>query len=187
MTAAELYERAKYFFPPPPLPELSINDATRATNNPGVYFLYQDAVIVYVGESLNVRNRLVSHEHKGCATHFSVCECDKTQRKRLEAFYIGVLNPRLNTQSSERVELVDAVKQSRRSPASMCRRLYSFVNKSPGCSLTDLRKAGGWRNNARKVRTVIDRMVEWRFVREEVVAGPGRSKRIYFSLRRAFT
>lgn len=193
MTAAELYEAAKYFFPPPPLPEFSIDYASSATSGCGVYFLYEAEVLVYVGESLCVRARLMNHDHRRIVTHFSVIECDRLQRKRLEAFYIGVLNPRLNKESSHRVTRSDVKAKSFctsdthcRSPnrSSLSRKIYSFIKSHPGCSLTDCRRAGGWKSGANKARYVIGRMVEFGFVREEVVHTPGRAKRIYFAIQK---
>jgi hypothetical protein len=181
MTAAELYERAKYFFPPPPLPEFSIDDAFQATGGSGVYFLYRDDVLVYVGESLCVRTRLLNHPHRRHVNRCSVIECDKSQRKRLEAFYIGVLNPRWNRESSDCVDSSDAsAKKTKHCKASLCRKIYSVIKERPGCSLSECRKAAGWRHGSKNARRAIDVLVEWGFVSEVLVQTPGRVKRVYF-------
>ena len=178
MTAAEIYERAKYFFPPPPPPEFSASDLRKAPEAAGVYFIYDADEIVYVGESLCIRNRLANHDHALKNRHVSVIQCDKSQRRRLEAFYIGVLNPVLNRESTARCPTV-----YRRASnfQSLTRSLYAFIEEHPGCSLSHLRKATGWRTRSSLARMVIDRMKEWRFVREEIVQTSGRAKRLYYT------
>ena len=186
MTAAELYERAKYFFPPPPSPEFSIEEAPQATDGSGVYFLYKDDVLVYVGESLCVRTRLLNHPHRRHVNCCSVIECDKFQRKRLEAFYIGVMNPRWNRESSDCVETSDAsAKKKKHSKASLCRKIYSVIKERPGCSLSECRKAAGWHHSSKNARRAIDVLAEWGFVSEVLVQTPGRLKRVYFPKKEA--
>lgn len=100
MTASELYEAAKYFFPPPPSPRLSCSCLDLLPNRPGVYFFWEGGFVIYVGESVNLKKRLCGHEHKSDTRRVSFIECDKSQRRRLEAFYIGVLDPVLNSEST---------------------------------------------------------------------------------------
>jgi hypothetical protein len=153
MTAAELYERAKYFFPPPPGPELGCRDAIKAPVSAGVYFIHEAGSIVYVGESIRVRDRLQGHEHLTDGRMVSVIECDALQRRRLEAFYIGVLNPPLNRESSDRCPV-----KYRRTAA----------------------KAAGGSYRSRQINLVVKRMEEWAFITEQIVATPGRPRRVYF-------
>ena len=176
MTPTQLYERAKYFFPPPPPPEFPSSDAAKAPRCPGVYFIYEGDEIVYVGESICVGDRLANHPH---ATHFrlaSVITCEKIQRKRLESFYIGLINPRLNRESTSRCQTV----YSAPSAKSLVRRIAEYVSRNPGCSLSDLRGSCGWKIPASVACEVIRRMKEWKFLREEIVKTKGRPRRVYF-------
>jgi hypothetical protein len=176
MTAAEIYERARYFFPPPPPPEFSSINCQDVPEGAGVYFIHDAGRIIYVGESVCLLHRLQSHPHAKAGRDVSVIQCDKSQRRRLEAFYIGVLNPPLNRESSERCPVIY------RSPCrdSLPRKFLSHILRNPGCSLSELRQAVGWREKAARARLVIERMKEWKFIREETVLTAGRSKRIYF-------
>ena len=175
MTAAELYERSKYFFPPPPVPHEARDDLIPASA--GVYFIYEDRSIVYVGESADLRARLRRHPHITSSRNVAVIECEASQRKRLEAFYIGVFNPLLNRESTFRCAVAN---RRRRKDASLHRRLYLFVAENPGCSLSELRQATGWSRASRIVRKAIDRLKEWKLIREVLTPTDGRTKRIYF-------
>lgn len=176
MTAMELYERAKYFFPPPPPPEFAACDAAKAPRCPGVYFIYDGDQIVYVGESICVGNRLANHPHATSRRLASVIRCDTLQRKRLEAFYIGLLNPRLNRESTSRCQAVFSAASTK----SLVRRIAEYVARNPGCSLSDLRGSCGWKIRASVACEVICRMTEWKFLREEIVKTKGRPRRVYF-------
>lgn len=177
MTAAEIYETARYFFPPPPSAEFYASDAARLPRSSGVYFIYEGVRIVYVGESVCLRDRLSCHEHATQSRMVSFIECDRHQRKRLESFYIGLLNPPLNSQSTERCR-IDRIKASGK---SLCRRAYEHVTSNPGCSLSELRKAIGWKHRSAKVRSLIQRMTEWGFICEHQRQTKGRTKRTYFA------
>lgn len=176
MNAAELYERSKYFFPPPPGPELGCREAIKAPVSAGVYFIHEAGSIVYVGESIRLRDRLQGHEHLTDGRMVSVIECDALQRRRLEAFYIGVLNPPLNRESSDRCP----VKYRRTAAKSLPRKILDHIKSSPGCSLSSIYKAAGGSYRSRQINLVVKRMEEWAFITEQIVATRGRPRRVYF-------
>ena len=89
----DLYD-VKYPLPPEPiipatesgegLPEIS-----------GVYFVWKDGIIVYIGQSVNISNRCNSRGHgkifKG--DQLSYLPFNKVELNHVEAFYIGVCRP----------------------------------------------------------------------------------------------
>ncbi len=61
---------------------------------PGIYFLWVGWTVVYVGQSINLRQRLVSSHHgfsDGCRASF--IEFPSDALNFAEAFYIGILHP----------------------------------------------------------------------------------------------
>jgi hypothetical protein len=180
MTAKEIYEAAQMFFPPPPLPSLKANQTSRASDSSGVYFLYSEQRLLYVGESLSIRRRLGHHEHKGKFDSFGWLNCASGQRKRLEAFYIGLLNPPLNHQSTYFARAKCGGKRSVRQEGHLSRRLLRFIDQHPGCTKTQLHKAVGWHKGADDVNRVLNRMADWRFIRIEFVETAGRRKSLFF-------
>jgi excinuclease UvrABC nuclease subunit len=102
MNARQTWKLAKLFFPPPPTPDRVDIAIEKALSDSGVYFMYQRGVCVYVGESIDVRKRLNSHEQLEGIDYVGVIYCDSCQRKRLECFYIGLLNPERNHQNTIR-------------------------------------------------------------------------------------
>jgi excinuclease UvrABC nuclease subunit len=61
---------------------------------PGVYFLWVGCIVVYVGQSINLRQRLTSRHHgfsHGCRASFLEFPCDELNFA--EAFYIGIMRP----------------------------------------------------------------------------------------------
>lgn len=65
---------------------------------PGVYILFSDNQIMYIGQSRNIRHRLYAHQTRCEITHYMVIRCSegKEQRKALESALIWLLNPRAN-------------------------------------------------------------------------------------------
>jgi len=65
----------------------------------GVYFLIKQCEIVYVGQSVNVFNRIGNHRGIKDFDAFSYIECPKNQLDVLESIYIHFLNPKYNGMS----------------------------------------------------------------------------------------
>lgn len=69
-------------------------DKTPAYFGSGVYFLYRDAEVVYVGKSVKVFSRITSHASNGRPfTHYGVIPCPIKDLDRLEREYIDQLKP----------------------------------------------------------------------------------------------
>jgi len=179
MTAAELYERSKYFFPPPPQPCYSIDLIDQIPDCCGVYFIWESGSVVYVGESIELRSRLRSHDHAAAGRLISFIQCDRSQRRRLEAFYIGVLDPSLNSQSSCKCPVKFTSQTARY--GNIAKKLYQYITSNEGCSLSQIYRTLGRNTKVAAVRRVIVRMEEWGFVREVLVKTAGRTKRVYYS------
>lgn len=63
----------------------------------GVYFVWIENEVVYVGQSICLRNRIsYSHECVTSDCELSWLELDKDQLNFAEAFYIGLLRPKFN-------------------------------------------------------------------------------------------
>ena len=176
MTSAELYERAKYFFPPPPAAWVGFDSLDALPHTAGVYFIWEGTSVVYVGETIDLKARLRFHEHASSCRSISFIECDKRQRRRLEAFYIGVLDPHLNKESTRRCQVAFAIPSGR---TSLVRRVFEYVAKNDPCSLSDIYRSAGRKSKSRHVRDVLSRLVEWRLVSESIAETAGRPKRVY--------
>lgn len=70
--------------------------ATKAPPCSGIYFLWWDGVVSYVGQSISVRSRLSNHEKLPHADYVSWVEIDLSQLDFAECWYIGLLKPPLN-------------------------------------------------------------------------------------------
>lgn len=64
----------------------------------GVYFLFLQKQVVYVGQSINIFRRLGQHAEKGAIQFDAVSwiECGREELGRLERAYIHLFNPPLN-------------------------------------------------------------------------------------------
>lgn len=64
----------------------------------GVYFLLEDAEVVYVGQSINVISRLASHVTEGQKqfNRWTYIEVERANLDHVESFYITLLRPRHN-------------------------------------------------------------------------------------------
>jgi hypothetical protein len=93
--------------PMPPRPTVSIADIRSLTSSPGVYvawaMLCDSWRCVYVGESRNLRKRL-SKRPELDGTTLGIHLCERRERKRIECFFIALLNPRMNGQSTTRAD-----------------------------------------------------------------------------------
>lgn len=79
---------------PKPMLEVDRN-ITGIPNTSGIYFVWSGKVIVYVGQSINLKNRLnpSSHEHINYGDYISYLEIDRSDLQFAEAFFIGLLRP----------------------------------------------------------------------------------------------
>ena len=62
----------------------------------GVYFLIRGSVIVYVGQSINVHQRVMRHRASKQFDRINVIECDEKDLNSLELLYIKKFKPILN-------------------------------------------------------------------------------------------
>ena len=93
--------------PMPPNPEVPLSNIRSITSSPGVYVAWAKLSgkwrCVYVGESRNLRARLSKRpELEG--TTLGIHYCDRRDRKIVECFFIALLNPRMNGQSTTRTD-----------------------------------------------------------------------------------
>ncbi len=61
----------------------------------GIYFLIKDNIIVYIGQSINVEKRIVSHRDKDFDS-FRVIVCDNSKLLEYEKRLISLFKPKLN-------------------------------------------------------------------------------------------
>lgn len=102
--------------PPPPVPEFSAKDINKMPPFAGVYVAWNsDGTAHYVGESINVPSRVQAARKEIGDRLLGVVQCDKNERLRIEALYIGLLNPAGNSQSVERAALRDSSRAKLRS------------------------------------------------------------------------
>lgn len=62
----------------------------------GVYFLIKNGAVVYVGQSVNVHNRIMEHRAGKDFDRFAFVACAASALNMLESLYIHVLRPPLN-------------------------------------------------------------------------------------------
>jgi hypothetical protein len=62
----------------------------------GVYFLVEDARVVYVGQSVDVFKRIAEHGRSKMFSSVAFVECRRDQLDALESLYIHLLRPKLN-------------------------------------------------------------------------------------------
>lgn len=83
-----------------PLPVGDVASVVNAAPEaPGVYFVWSSGACVYVGESINLRNRLKGHEKLADADGLSYVHIQDASKRELlltEAFYIWLYRPVLN-------------------------------------------------------------------------------------------
>ncbi len=72
--------------------------AAQAPNQPisGIYFLIEGDEIVYVGQSIDVHSRLITHRQQKQFSHFSYIEVPPELLDIVERAYISRFKPRLN-------------------------------------------------------------------------------------------
>lgn len=170
------------FFPPPP-PALAVRDAMRVLpDQAGVYFFYQSSHCVYVGEAISIRDRVKSHEHIGKADGVGFLLCDPYQRKRIESYYIGLIDPPLNKTSKV------FTKADNRHPdgRSYVRRVWdSIPSEKRGIALSDLRRKAWKSSSSRDFHKLLDRMEQWGLIVRQIVPTAGRDRIVIARARRA--
>jgi hypothetical protein len=182
-------------FPPPPRPAWNPSGSLLPPESAGVYFVYESGECVYVGESVNLRKRISGHPHVKGDRKVGFMLCSPHERKRFEAFYIGLLDPKLNSQSSRyqsaarrkpQRAIVDSHYMdtvSRRMAArrrSVFRKARDIISSRPGLSVSEFHAAIGWKTDARLVRAVLSILREWRFIERKKIFTYGRPKEIIF-------
>ncbi len=97
--------------PPPPPPMHLAKDINKMDPFAGVYVSWnEDGTAHYVGESINVPSRVQASRPEIGERMIGVIQCDKNERLRIEALYIGLLNPAGNSQSLERAAARDSAR-----------------------------------------------------------------------------
>ena len=97
--------------PAPPPPLHCAKDVNKMEPFAGVYVSWnEDGTAHYVGESINVPARVQSSRPEIGDRMIGVVQCDKNERLRIEALYIGLLNPAGNSQSLERAAARDSAR-----------------------------------------------------------------------------
>ena len=68
-------------------------------SEPGIYFIWDKEEIVYVGQSINLFQRLTNHPRKKPWFKVSCVAYEKAMLNFAECYYIGICKPRLNFSS----------------------------------------------------------------------------------------
>lgn len=70
--------------------------AQRVRQITGIYFLFADNELVYVGQSMDVLGRI--SQHHGCKPfdRLAIIECHRSELDRIESHYINKFRPRMN-------------------------------------------------------------------------------------------
>lgn len=106
MTADEISQ-----LPAEPTKTYEVSEVRKMSPFSGVYFAYdRDGTCHYVGESKNVPARVSRGREEIADRRVGIIQCDPSDRKRIEAYYIGALNPPGNAQSSYRTSKKQAAK-----------------------------------------------------------------------------
>jgi hypothetical protein len=85
----------------------------------GVYVAWNDdGTAHYVGESMNVPSRVQSSRPEISDRLVGVLKCDENDRLRIEALFIGLLNPAGNAQSTARAAARNSARTKRVTEAS---------------------------------------------------------------------
>jgi hypothetical protein len=136
----------------------------------GVYFLYQDSHCVYVGEAASLRNRLKTHEHIKRCNKIGFMLCDPYQRKRIETYYIGLIDPPLN-----KTQRVFERRENRNSDGvSRVKRVFNAIKKHGKVSVSKLHRESWKSSSARDFDRLLDRMERWNLITREKLPTTGR-------------
>lgn len=182
MTASEVYETSKVWFPPPAAATTSFHDLLGVPKESGVYFIYEEGVCVYVGSSLDMRKRLQGHEHIAGNRRVGYLLCDRNMRRRFEAFYIGLLGPHLNSECrSEELDHARGLtrKRTRCTRSCLARRIHALLENLGDLSLSDIHRACGYGNRASLLRSVLSSLEQWLLIESVTVATAGRPRTVF--------
>lgn len=96
MTSEELKD-----FPAAPAPDFTVDEIRAMDPFCGVYFAFdKDGTCHYVGESRNVTSRVSKSRPEISDRMIGVIKCENHERKRIESYFIGLLDPPGNSQST---------------------------------------------------------------------------------------
>jgi hypothetical protein len=96
MTADELAA-----FPAAPCPSFTVAEVRAMDPFCGVYFAFnEDGTCHYVGESCDVTSRVSKSRPEIAERSIGVLKCKEHERKRIESYFIGLLDPPGNSQST---------------------------------------------------------------------------------------
>lgn len=79
----------------------------------GIYFLIDKDLVVYVGQSHNIKHRMIQHNKEKVFDNIYYFECPESELNELEAKYIGEFNPSYNKTHVFVKELYLARKQNK--------------------------------------------------------------------------
>jgi hypothetical protein len=77
----------------------------------GIYFLIKDQSVVYVGQSINITQRVAEHTKTKDFDTFTYVQCKRENLNQIEAMYITRLKPKYNYNSLGRLQLPMAFTQ----------------------------------------------------------------------------
>jgi hypothetical protein len=98
------FRDAKQAMPEPPSPKFTAEEINKMAPFSGVYVSWDDdGKAFYVGESAHVPSRVRSSRPEIANRAIGVIKCDPSERRRIECYFIGVLNPPGNSQSTHRM------------------------------------------------------------------------------------
>jgi hypothetical protein len=92
-------------FPSPPTKTFCVDDVRRMKAFSGVYFAFNDdGTCHYVGEAKSVPARVSRSRPEIADRMIGVIRCEPHERKRIESYFIGLLDPPGNSQSTARMK-----------------------------------------------------------------------------------
>jgi hypothetical protein len=126
-----------------------------------VYFLLENRVVVYVGESQRLNNRLFTHVFRNnirsgrCEVRFH--ECDPVHRKKVERAWIVALKPRDNCRFARKIQRGPTVQPKKYALKRKCRRghilkghVYDRKDGTRECRKCSLLRNRLWREKKKK-------------------------------------
>lgn len=115
MTAAQISE-----MPAEPVDAYAVNEIRSMPKFCGVYFAFnEDGSCHYVGESENVPDRVRSGREEIGTRKIGFVRCEPHERKRIEAYFVAMLNPPGNGISTHRMLQSAQGKDSKRKDANV--------------------------------------------------------------------
>ena len=85
----------------------NVNDVCRFSEMhsvPGVYFLFKDGAVIYIGQSANIINRIFTHKSRIDFDSFNYIICyDEKTRRVAESEYIDIFLPICNRQQFAKI------------------------------------------------------------------------------------